>query len=167
MMTSTVLVGLALCSQNSLIVLEPDSLYAKLVYTDDLGHDHRYLSLAFMSVVNGRIIVRQRFPVGITVGAPRLVCSEYFLRRDRRQLFVSAEDRRISSFLLDFDGSKVRVIYQNIDGRVLTFPRFAFSGDAEIDEYWPLNQYRHKLGTPVAPDNNDYVERSVHFHEEQ
>jgi hypothetical protein len=81
------------------------------------------------------------FNAGQAIGIPDVLSVGYYARSDRREVFISMEVGAVSSFLLDFDGKRIHVLYSSEtepeSGRIRSFPTWDDTGRFAIREmYW-------------------------------
>lgn len=58
----------------------------------------------------------------------------WFLHNGRKQVFLSVIQGRIASYIFDFDGKELNVLYRMEEGRVQTSPHFTKKGQFYIKE---------------------------------
>ena len=116
-----------------------DALFVSTDYKPGLGTECT-LYLVFERQHLGRVLEKQKFDVGSSNGLG-FVSLNRLNDNGRTLIFASVSDQRSQSFLLDYDGKAVKILYKNAVGRVAASPAFDDRGRAIIVEYWPKNQY--------------------------
>src|SRR5476651_197721 len=117
-----------------------DKLSVQQIFTP-LGASGAYsLKLRFTRTRGIRIFSSTVFDAGQCFGAASAYCIGYYTDDLRRQVFVSTEMGEVISYLLDFDGRKVHVLYgvgnEAPSGRVRAFPTWDDKGQFAIREQY-------------------------------
>ena len=101
-------------------------------YLGEVGAESVFVQQFFTQMRYGRTALKLRFfcrrhgiPSGSkdfdvwdsSKGLPDVFCVGYYVGNGRRQVFVSMIDQRIVSYLLDYDGKNVHVLYEPGEGR--------------------------------------------------
>jgi len=124
-----------------------DLLYVTPVF-DPSDSDAYDLKLRFECRRNKRVASSTEFKVGPSFGMPTAFSVFPYLRNARSQVFVSVRYGAVSSFLLDYDGKKIKVIYKRTEGRVEVIPGIGSSGRAFLLETWTQRQYADEFPKP-------------------
>lgn len=109
----------------------------------------------FTATRDGKTVRRIDRDLGQTFGGPTgLAVGPFLYREDREQLFITLTMGRVQSWVFDFDGKKVRAVYERTEGRVATFISPNDRGGWKITELWPKSQYEDHFPKPfkVRPD---------------
>jgi hypothetical protein len=112
---------------------------------NDQGSQGDYV-LHFQKRSQDRIIATMDFDAGASEGPSNAFAIDYFVREDRKQVFISVESGGIRSFLLDYDGRRIRSIYARTEGRERVSATRIGNGRCLITEFWPKLQYRDTFG---------------------
>ena len=110
------------------------------------------LKLLFERTSHDNVRLVSRFDVGPSFGLPATLMILPMLGNGRSQVFISARFGAVRSFLLDFDGQRVKMIYSRTEGRVDAMPIYQANGKAMILEIWRPREYTgefKKLGNVV------------------
>ncbi len=152
------LIGLALARRQ--IVTLPDAplgqaggaaLYARAVF-EHVRLDVYDLSLQFYERRHGTLARRRSFEAGQGFGVANALCIGYYTSEERMQVFVSTEMGAVRSYLLDYDGHQVHVLYRRTVGRVRAFPTWDDKGRFGIREQeWHIDKSVNGKVMPVTP----------------
>lgn len=136
--------------QRSLYVGDSEALYVKPIFGSI--DEPAILFLEFSHVVRGRTIDKRRFRVGPSVGLPRMLDVEDFADRGRSQIFVSVGDQTVSSYLLDYNGKRIEVLYKTPAGlgKVYSAPTWNASNEFSIEERRSMPRGGHKCHDRVS-----------------
>lgn len=119
-----------------------DTLWVQQLFTPIPNVRFCWLTLRFSKRHADRIISSQDFKIWASSGVPDVFCVGYYSDSKRRQIFVSMTAQSITSYLLDYDGKKVHILYEpgqgrwygGGQGRVFAFPVFDAKGNTAIRE---------------------------------
>jgi hypothetical protein len=113
-------------------------------------HTECLLTLIFERIRDGKRISLRTFEAGMSFGIPTIMI-RYLLPNKRRQVFIELSRGQTKSYLLDYDGNSIRVLYKNSYGRVDALLSFDESGRPVIIEYWPRRSYEEAFGSGGHP----------------
>lgn len=119
-----------------------EKLWVQQVFTPVPDTRFCRLTLRFTARENDRVVSSQDFKVWVSSGVPDTFCVGYYAGNERRQIFVSMTAQSITSYMLDYDGKVVHVLYEpgqgrwygGGEGRVFAFPVFDAMGNVAIRE---------------------------------
>ena len=114
------------------------------------SHTECQLTLKFERIRAGKRISLQRFEAGMSFGMPTII-TRNLLANGRRQVFLELSRGQTKSYLLDYDGKSIKVLYRNSYGRVDALLSFDESGRPVIVEYWPRLSYEDAFGPGGHP----------------
>ena len=121
--------------------IRADDLWVRLATTES-DHHQSELKLLFERTNGEKVLFSTTFDCGPSFGLPRTLSIMPMLGDGRSQVFISARRMAVSSFLLDFDGHKVKTIYSRTEGRVDAMPILKPNGKVMILEIWSPRAYK-------------------------
>jgi hypothetical protein len=136
--------------------------YARHIVKNDPSGDFETLYIEFWTT--GRRHARSRYEVGSGLAPTvRVECID-FLHVGRKQVFASIKMNAPQPVVLDYDGRKVRKLYEPEGGRVYVSPVKSRGGRWKLREDWPLRQWEdhEDLGVGVLTNGNT-VRRFLHW----
>ena len=116
----------------------------------------------FTAIRRNKVVQRTERDLGQAFGGPTALVIGGFLGEDREQVFISLTMGAVRSWVFDYDGKKLKTVYERTKGRVATSVSPSANGGWQIDEHWPKQQFEDVFnGQPehVRPDG--YILRSV------
>jgi hypothetical protein len=124
------------------------TLYVEVNYRDaaEDGTVGDY-SLTFLRKEQGKVVSKSTFSCGSSFGVPEQLSIQDFFHREgdryerRKQVFISLFSQGARSYLLEYDGKRIEVLYSNEVGRVIAHALPLGDGRCQITEFWPKQQF--------------------------